>query len=84
MVKIEECEKCEIKFYDIGNLKAKVRVKRHMKTLHTIPCEKCEKTFVSLSHKDSMNISHIILNAHIAIEFVKGIAPVASVLKQKK
>ena len=51
MAKIEECERCKIKFYDIGNLKAKVRVNRHMKTLHTIPCEKCEKTFVSLSHK---------------------------------
>ena len=51
MAKIEECEKCEIKFYDIGNLKARVIVKRHMKTLHTIPCEKCEKTFVSPSHK---------------------------------
>ena len=32
MAKIEECERCEIKFYDIGNLKAGVRVKRHMKT----------------------------------------------------
>ena len=51
MAKIEECERCEIKFYDIGNLKAGVRVKRHMKTLHTVPCEKCEKTFVSISHK---------------------------------
>ena len=49
MTKTEECERCEIKFYDIGNLKAGVRVKRHMKTLHTIPCEKCEKSIPRIS-----------------------------------
>ena len=51
MTKIEECKKCEFKFHDIGELSARVRMRRHMRTLHTIPCEKCEKTFVSVSHK---------------------------------
>ena len=51
MTKIEECKKCEFKFYDIGELSARVRMRRHMRTLHTIPCENCEKNFVSVSHK---------------------------------
>ena len=51
MGKIEKCEICEIKFYDIGNLKAEVRVQQHMKISHIVPCAECEKTFVSISHK---------------------------------
>ena len=65
MGKIEECEICEIKFYDIGNLKAGVRVKRHMKTSHTVPCNNCEKTFVSISHKTfHQHLSHKLLCPH--------------------
>ena len=51
MTRIEECKKCEFKFHDIGELSGRVRMRRHMRTQHTIPCEICEKNFVSVSHK---------------------------------
>ena len=51
MIKVEECKECAFKFHDIGELSARIRVKRHMRTKHTIPCEICEKNFVSASHK---------------------------------
>ena len=51
MDKIEKCEVCEIRFPDIENLKAEVRIQQHMKTPHVVPCAKCDKTFVSITHK---------------------------------
>ena len=51
MTKIEECEKCDFKFHTIGKLSARIRMKRHIRTQHTIPCGICGKYFVSVSHK---------------------------------
>ena len=51
MIKVEECNECGFKFHDIGKFPARLRVKRHKKTKHTITCEICEKKFVSTSHR---------------------------------
>ena len=48
---MEECNKCNFRFHTIGKLSAKIRMKRHMRKKHTIPCEICGKDFVSVSHK---------------------------------
>ena len=48
---MEECNKCDFKFHTIGKLSAKIRMKRHMRARHTIPCAICGKDFVSVSHK---------------------------------
>ena len=51
MTRMEECKKCDFKFHTIRNLSAVIRMKRHMRTEHTIPCNICGKYFVSSSHK---------------------------------
>ena len=65
MGEFKECELCEIKFYDIGDLKAEVRVQRHTRVSHTVPCNICEKTFVSITHNTfHQHFSHNIVCPH--------------------
>ena len=62
---MEECNKCNFRFHTIGKLSAKIRMKRHMRKKHTIPCEICGKDFVSISHKAvHKHLSHNLECAH--------------------
>ena len=51
MGKVKKCDECEIRFPSIGSLKTETRVQQHMKAPHMVPCEKCDKMFVSITHK---------------------------------
>ena len=51
MGKVKKCDECEIRFPSIGSLKSETRVQQHMKVPHMVPCEKCDKMFVSITHK---------------------------------
>ena len=51
MGKVKKCDECEIRFPSIGSLKSETRVQQHMKAPHLVPCEKCDKMFVSIAHK---------------------------------
>ena len=35
----------------MGSLKSETRVQQNMKAPHLVPCEKCDKKFVSITHK---------------------------------
>ena len=49
--KLQKCNDCEIIFPSLGNLESDARVQEHMKARHMVPCEKCDKMFVSIAHK---------------------------------
>ena len=50
MGKLQKCNDCEIIFPSMGNLKSEARIQQHMKARHMVPCKKCDKMFVSITH----------------------------------
>ena len=49
---MKRCSKCEIGFTNIGKLESEARVQRHEMIKHTVPCEKCDLKFISMTHRN--------------------------------
>ena len=50
MGKNSKCITCELRFPSLEGLKSEVRLQRHEKTPHKIPCGECDLVFISRTH----------------------------------